>query len=71
MNTTAATKRKLTPPEIARRFGVDSAKVHAWIRSGELKAIDGATRKGERPRFLVDVDDLRAFEQSRTVVAVQ
>lgn len=64
-----AAKKKMTPPEIARRFGVDSAKVHAWIRSGELKAIDGSTHKGERPRFLVDVADLEAFERSRTVVA--
>lgn len=62
------TKKKLTPPEVAKLFGVEPGKVIAWIRSGELRAIDGATRRGQRPRFLIDVDDLAAFERSRAVV---
>ena len=57
--------RKMTPPQIARLWGIATEKVMAWIRSGELKAIDAATTLGGRPRFLVDIDDLAAFERSR------
>ncbi|MDP6558283.1 MAG: helix-turn-helix domain-containing protein [Pirellulaceae bacterium] len=63
------TKRKLTPPEIARLWGITSDKVLAWIRSGELRAIDASTKCGDRPRYLIDVDDLAAFERSRSNVA--
>lgn len=61
-------KCKATPPEIAARFGVDVSKVHAWIKSGELKAFNAATRVGQRPRYLVDETDLEAFELARAVV---
>lgn len=60
------TKRKLTPPEIARLWGITPDKVLVWIRSGELRAIDASTSQGERPRYLVDIDDLAAFERSRS-----
>jgi excisionase family DNA binding protein len=36
-------KKKLTPPEIARLWGVSADKVLTWIRSGELKAMNAAT----------------------------
>lgn len=68
---TGTQRKKMTPPQVAERFGVDVAKVHAWIRAGELRAIDGATRRGERPRYLVDVDDLEAFERARAVVVAE
>lgn len=68
MNTREPQKRlKLTPPELARRWGISSDKVRAWIRSGKLAAIDAATRPGGRPRFLIDVRDLAAFEAARRV----
>ncbi len=60
-------RRKLTPPMIARTWGIDVKKVIAWITSGELRAINGATHPGQRPRFLVDVDDLKTFEAARAV----
>ena len=66
--TTATEKRKLTPPEIARQYGVSPDKVLIWIRSGALRAIDASATAGERPRYLVDVEDLEAFERSRQVV---
>lgn len=65
---TAIEKRKLTPPEIAVQFGVDVMKVLAWIKSGELRAIDGSARRGKRPRYLVDIEDLEAFEAARAIV---
>lgn len=59
---------KLRPPEVARRYGVSLDKVHAWIKSGELRAFNAAVSRSTRPRFLIDEADLLAFEQSRAVV---
>ena len=63
----ATLRTKLTPPMIAKMWGVKCQKVLTWIRSGELKAIDVASRRGGRPRYLVDIQDLAAFERSREV----
>ena len=63
-----ATKRKVTPPQYAERLGVAQEKVHAWITSGELRAIDASTHQGGRPRYLIDESDIEAFEQRRAVV---
>jgi hypothetical protein len=57
---------KLTPPEVAQRFGIDPAKVLAWIRSGELRAMNAATTRSGRPRYLIDEADLAAFEMARS-----
>ena len=62
-------RQKLSPPELARRWGVSAEKVRTWVRTGELKAVNGATRPGERPRFLIDIVDLAEFEARRLVVA--
>src|SRR5437660_5835359 len=43
-------KVKLTPPEVAKMWGITPEKVIAFIRSGELRAINVATRLGGRPR---------------------
>jgi len=63
-----SSRRKITPPQYARQLGVDKAKVIAWIRSGELRAIDASTHRGTKPRFLIDVADIEAFEQDREVL---
>jgi len=62
-----ATRSKITPPELAARWGIDPAKVLTWIRSGELRAIDASTRLGGRPRFLIDEADILVFENRRAV----
>ena len=62
-------RTKLTPPEIARRWGIKSHKVLAWIRSGDLRAINAAATLDGRPRYLIDLEDLAAFERAREVVA--
>lgn len=59
---------KLTVPAIAKLYHVDTHKVRAWIRTGELRAIDASTHIGGRPRYLVSISDLEAFEQSREVI---
>jgi hypothetical protein len=63
--TGTSSRRKLTPPEYARQLGVCSAKVLAWIRNGELRAIDASTHRGNKPRFLIDVADIAVFEAAR------
>ena len=63
MSTGTIQKTKMTPPEIARLWGVSVEKVVAFIRSGELRAINAATPgRNQRPRYLIDVDDLEDFE---------
>ncbi len=68
MRTATIEKQKFTPPEIARLWGVSVEKVVAYIRSGELRAINAATPgRNQRPRYLIDVIDLEDFERRRTV----
>ncbi len=62
------TTTKLRPPEIAKRYHVDPNTVIGWIRAGELRAINIARRDARKPRFLIDVADLEAFEAGRAVV---
>ncbi len=62
-------RSKMTPPQYAQSLGVKAEKVLAWIRSGELRAIDASTRPGRRPRYLIDLADILVFEQRRTVAA--
>ncbi|MGA2059948.1 MAG: DNA-binding protein [Thermoguttaceae bacterium] len=64
-----ATRTRISPPELARRWGIDTHKVLGWIRNGELHAIDASTRPGGRPRFLIDEKDIELFELRRAVGA--
>ena len=59
-------RTKVTPPKLARRWGISPDKILCWIRSGELHAIDAATRQGQRPRYLIDEADIVAFESRRS-----
>jgi excisionase family DNA binding protein len=60
-------ERWLTPPAIARRLGVHPDKIVSWLKSGELRGVDVATRLGGRPRYRVDPDDLEDFLERRAV----
>ena len=60
-----ATRTKLTPPQIAARYGVSAEKVLKWIANGEIKAFNAATSAKGRPRWLIDEADLTAFEARR------
>ena len=68
MNVRMKNRTKVTPPEIARRWGVSADKVLGWIRSGELRAMNVASKLTSRPRYLVDLADLAAFEERRAVI---
>ena len=61
-------RRKLTPPEVGRLWGVSPDRIVHWIRTGELRAINVATKRDGRPRFLIDLDDLADFEAGRAVI---
>lgn len=59
-------RKKLKPAEIAEEWGVGVAVVYDHIHSGDLRAIDVGPRVGRsRPRYLVDAEDLEAFERER------
>lgn len=61
-------RQKITPPELARRWGVAPEKVLTWIRSGELRAIDACARRGQRARYLIDLADVAEFESRRSTL---
>src|SRR5262249_47458991 len=63
-----ASHQKLTPPELARRYGIAAEKVIGWIRAGELRALNVAAKLGGRPRYLIDEADIALFEQRRAVI---
>lgn len=66
--TAYATRTKLTLQEVADRQGVSKRTVSAWIRQGELRAIDLSSRRGmAKPRLYVDLADLEAFDLRRAV----
>ena len=50
----------LTPPQLGKELGVDSATVIEWIRTGQLKASN--VGKGlQRPRYRIVRTDVDAF----------
>ena len=55
----------MTPPEVARRLRVSPEKIIGWIRRGQLVAVN--VSNGRRPRFVIRLDDLLRFEQTRLV----
>jgi hypothetical protein len=58
---------RLTAPQAAELRGVSLEKIHAFIRSGEVRAIDVSQGRGQRPRYRIHPADLEAFEQARRV----
>jgi excisionase family DNA binding protein len=59
-------RTKLTPPELAALWGLSTDKILAWIRAGELRAFNAVTRLGGRPRWLIDIAEVEAFEARRS-----
>jgi excisionase family DNA binding protein len=53
--------------DLCERYGVGEHTVLAWIRNGELKAINVGRAPGkQKPRWRITEDALKAFEQLRT-----
>jgi excisionase family DNA binding protein len=53
--------------DVCERFGVSEHTVLAWLRSGELRAVNVGRRSGaKKPRWRITQAALEAFELSRT-----
>lgn len=64
-----ASRTKIRPPALAKMYGVGVDKILGFIRRGELRAIDVSNNRGAgRPRYLIDLVDVQAFEAARAVV---
>jgi excisionase family DNA binding protein len=53
----------LTPPQVAKRYGVSPDTVRAWIASGALRAVD--VGRGRRARYRVPADALKESDAKR------
>ena len=63
---TTADKR-LTPPQLAKLWGVGVSKIHILIQRGKLHAFDISLSPGQgRPRWRIDPAEVERFEYSRT-----
>jgi excisionase family DNA binding protein len=58
-----------TVPELARLLRVSQDKIRAWIKAGELNAINTAGARCGRPRYVVLAHHLDQFERRRRAVA--
>ena len=57
----------VTPPNLARRWGVKSDKIIAFIRAGELRAFDISLHPGVgKPRYRIPLDSIVEFESRRS-----
>lgn len=52
--------------DLCRRWKVGADKVHAFLRSGELTAINLATNLSGRPLYRVSPEAVEAFERRRS-----
>jgi hypothetical protein len=57
--------RGFTVADVARRYRVSPDKVRAWIRGGELLAINTGSVMCGKPRFVVLPQHLAEFERRR------
>lgn len=56
----------LNPPEVAVMLGVSHPKVLAFITSGELEAVNLASKLGSRPRWGISRESLDRFLMVRS-----
>lgn len=57
--------------DLADQYGATAATFRAWIRSGELKAVNvSRNQKSKRPRYMVRQSDLEKFFEDRTTADV-
>lgn len=56
----------VSPPQLAKRWGVATDKVLALVRSGQLAAINLAVNPLGRPRYRIHESEVAAFEEART-----
>jgi excisionase family DNA binding protein len=56
----------LTPKEVARLLRVNADKVRAWIKSGELGAVNVSAHLCAKARFIVLPEHLAEFTRHRS-----
>jgi Helix-turn-helix domain len=54
-----------TPAALAAKLGVDVGKTLDWIHSGQLRAVNCATRGNGRPRWRIRPEDWAEFVRKR------
>jgi hypothetical protein len=64
-STEAAPTRAFTVADIASRYRVGKDKVRAWLRRGELRAINVASTLCGKPRWVITPEALAEFERRR------
>ena len=55
----------LTPPQLAKEWGLDVDKIYAFIRSNELRATNTAVKPGGRARYRIHRQDAEDFQRRR------
>ena len=58
-------QRGLTVADVARRYRVSPDKVRGWIKRGELSAINTASSRCGKPRYVIMPESLERFELGR------
>jgi hypothetical protein len=58
------------PRDLALRWGVCVDKVLNFIRSGELRAFNVASKNSGRPRYRISVESVRQFEEQTRAMAI-
>ena len=57
----------MTLTQVAEKYDAPVARVRAWIKNGELVAVDVSRKAGSRkPRYVVTEAALADFERSRS-----
>jgi len=56
----------LTVREASRVLRVGTAKILAWLRSGELRGYSTATSLAGRPRFIIPGEAIAEFQKRRS-----
>jgi hypothetical protein len=58
----------LSPQDIATSRGINVLKPLTWIKTGELKAVNVATKAGGLPRWRISPAALEAFDAARAAI---
>ena len=71
MDSSLIQRSVLTPPQLARRWGVSIEKIHNLIVRGELPGSFNAALQvgpGKRPRWKIPIATVDQFERDRAAV---
>ena len=59
------TEYAMKPRDVAGRYRVGVAKVHGWIKRGELRAVNVASDLNKRPQWAITAEAMAEFETRR------